>query len=96
MYKNKMNIEGVQRGKIINLFNYDAGKGIPKTKPLTKADLQNRANNQFLNNQFNFNRFLDQKDGGSGIDKALAKKHKGMATKTSKKAEKANRLQQFL
>ena len=91
-----MNIEGVQRGKIINLFNYDAGKGIPKTKPLTKADLQNRANNQFLNNQFNFNRFLDQKDGGSGIDKALSAKHKGLTTKTSKKAEKANRLRQFL
>jgi len=77
-----MNIDGKPRR--ISFFNYDT-KGTPKSKPLTKADLQNRANN----------RFLDQKDGGSGIDKALSAKHR-LTTKTSAKALKANKLQMFL
>ena len=87
-----MNIDGKQRR--ISFFNYDT-KGTPKSKPLTKTDLQNRANNRFLDENYNFNRFLDQKDGGSGIDKALSAKHR-LTTKTSAKALKANKLQMFL
>ena len=87
-----MNIDGKQRR--ISFFNYDK-KGTPKSKPLTKADLQNRAKNRFLDENYNFNRFLEQKDGGSGIDKALSAKHR-LTTKTSAKALKANKLQMFL
>jgi len=70
-------------------FNYKTDK----TKPHTDAEKKIRQNNRFLDENYNFNLFLDQKDGGSGIDKALNTKHHIKGSYQSKKATKQMRLQ---
>jgi hypothetical protein len=73
----------------ISIFNYES-------KPVrTKEDKQRRTN-KFLDETYNYNIFWDTKDGMSGIDRALAKKHKIKGGYQSKQAIKNARYQSIL
>jgi len=65
----------------ISIFNYES-------KPVRTKEEIKRRTNKFLDETYNYNIFWDTKDGMSGIDKALAKKHKikgGFSIKTGNK-----------
>jgi hypothetical protein len=73
----------------ISIFNYNS-------KPVRSKDEIQRRTNKFLDETYNYNIFWDTKDGGSGIDRALAKKHKIKGAYQSKQATKNARYQSIL
>jgi hypothetical protein len=73
----------------ISIFNYNS-------KPVRSNEKIQRRTNKFLDETYNYNIFWDTKDGASGIDKALAKKHKIKGAYQSKQATKNARYQSIL
>lgn len=73
----------------ISIFNNES-------KPVRTKEEIKRRTNKFLDETYNNNIFWDTKDGMSGIDKALAKKHKIKGGYQSKQAIKNARYQSIL